>query len=466
MNGQASMERKAMKRLFSWKESPSKKALLLKGCRQTGKTHLLLEFAEKEYESYVYFNLEERRDIRGLFEGDDISAESVFERISFESPVKLVPGKSAVIFDEIQSSPGAYSALKPLAADGRYDILASGSLLGNRIEDLQRLSPMGYTDTVELRPMDFEEFLWAVGLTHGQTEYLRRCIRGKEPIDGFILKKISDYFRRFIVVGGMPAAVSKYAETRNYGEVRRVLKDIIDVVRMDAEKYSEKADRLRISKCFDSIPMQLASENKKFFYSEIEKKKGSGKKVYGDSLLWLERAGLIQYSYNLEEPVSPLAAKARESSFKIYMADTGILVAMMEPKAAADIVNRDVRSNNGAAAENAVACALAGNGYPLYFYERKNSTLEVDFVINCKEGVAAVEVKSGRNKGAKSLRTLYTLEKRVARGIKLSETNISEDINGIENYPLFAPCFFDNAGDIDIGTDDMESLQKRFGEIL
>ncbi len=441
----------------------------MEGCRQTGKTRTLLEFAEKEYESYAYFNLEADADIRRLFEGDDRTADFLLKRLSYsESQTELIPGKSAIILDEIQVSPGAYSALKTLSLDGRYDILASGSLLGTIVGDLQRLSPMGYVDIIELRSMDFEEYLWAVGYTHEQTGYLRDCIRRGEPIDDFILRRISEHFRTYMTVGGMPEAVLTYVETRDYVQVRKSLTHIIDVVRKDAEKYSSKTDRLRISKCFDSIPAQLASANKKFTYSRIEKKKGSGKRVYGDSLLWLERSGLVEFCYNLEEPVSPLASRVKPSSFKIYLADTGILTAMMEPKVAADIINRDVHANNGSVVENAVACALIRSGYPLYFYERNHSTLEVDFVINCKDGIVALETKSGRNKRAKSLRTLFTVEKRVARGIKLSEGNIFTDVNGIENYPLFAPCFLEDPADIlkEIGFLDAGSSKERFDEIL
>ena len=458
-----------MEKLVSWKGDPLRKALLMEGCRQTGKTRTLLEFAEKEYESYAYFNLETDVKTRGLFEGDNRTADFLLKRLSYdESQVELIPGKSAIILDEIQASPGAYSALKTLSLDGRYDILASGSLLGTMVGDLQRLSPMGYVDIVELRSMDFEEFLWAIGYTHEQTGYVRDCIRNGEPIDDFILGRISDHFRTYMTVGGMPEAVLTYVETKDYVQVRKSLSRIIDVVRRDAEKYSSKTDRLRIGKCFDSIPAQLASANKKFTYSRIEKKKGSGKRVYGDSLLWLERAGLVEYCHNLEEPVSPLAARVKPSSFKIYMADTGILTAMMEPKVAADIVNRDAHANNGSVVENAVACALVRNGYPLYFYERSHSTLEVDFIINCEDGVVALETKSGRNKRAKSLRRLFAVEKKVARGIKLSEGNVFTDDNGIENYPLFAPCFFDDSADVlkEIGFQDIGPLKERFDEVL
>ncbi|MFT0898775.1 ATP-binding protein [Candidatus Methanoprimaticola sp. MG2] len=458
------MERKAYAMMMSWKEDPNRKALLVRGCRQTGKTHLVREFAEANYESHIYIDLEDRADIRAVFETEDISASAIIDRISFDEPVRLVPGRSAIILDEIQSCISAYSSLKSLVIDGRYDIIASGSLLGVKIDDLQRRTPMGYVNILDMGPMDFEEFLWAMGVKKSGTDMLHRCIDNKEHIDDYICKRTNDLFRRYMVVGGMPAAVLEYSVKQNYAAVRKILNDILEVVGEDAERYSKGSQRLRIESCLRSIPEQLADENDKFEYFRIEKRKG-GARLYGTALLWLKRAGLIEYCYNLEEPVAPLTGRTRRSSFKLYMADTGMLTAMMEDGAAGNIVNRDPYSNNGAVMRNAIGCALRSNGYELRFYGKRDSTLEVDFVISIGGKVSAIEVKSGRDKRAKSLRSL-SRTRSVSRLIKVSDGNVFVDENGIENYPLFGPSFFPRSDGSDIEEmGSMDDLNARFDEV-
>lgn len=458
------MDRKAYADLMEWKGNPDRKALLVKGCRQTGKTHLVREFVNANYESHIYIDLEDRADIRSIFETENLDGAAIIDRLSFDSSVDLIPGKSAIVLDEIQSCIPAYSSLKSLVIDGRYDIIASGSLLGVKIDDLQRRTPMGYIDILEMGPMDFEEFLWAMGVKRSGTEMLRRCIESKEHIDDYICKRTNDLFRRYMVVGGMPAAVLEYAKSQNYTSVRKVLRGIIEVVGEDAERYSKGSQRLRIEACFRSVPAQLSEESNKFEYYRIEKRKG-GARVYGTALLWLKRAGLIDYCYNLEEPVAPLMNRTRESSFKLYMADTGILTAMMEDGVAGNIVNRDPYSNNGAVMENAIGCALRRNGYPLRFYEKTDSTLEVDFVVSIEGDVSAIEVKSGRDKRAKSLRTL-SKSRSVSRAIKISDGNVFVDENGIENYPLFGPSFFPRSDEQSFEPmDDIGDLNERFDSI-
>ncbi len=445
------MERKAYSKMTEWKTDTHHKALLVKGCRQIGKTYTVTEFARENYDSYLYINLEERDDVRSVFEGRNRSGSEVLEELSFLSEAELIPGRSAIILDEIQSCISAYSALKGMVCENKYDIIASGSLLGIKIDDLQHITPMGYVDILEMGPMDFEEFLWAMGLDHDKTEYIRGCIQKKSPIGDAVCKRITDLFRRFMVVGGMPAAVLKYAETKNYSATRKILEDIISVIGQDAEKYSKHIQRFRIEACFRSVPEQLARDTGRFRYSNIEKKKGASQRMYGPSLLWLRRAGLVEYCHNIEEPSSPISLRTRQDMFKLYMADTGVLVTMMDPEVAGNIVNVDPYSNNGAIMENAVASALVRNGYPLRYYSRDDSTMEIDFIIYMGSDVTAVEVKSGRNKRAKSLRTLFSSNRNVRRAIKICDGNIGVDSDGVEHYPLFGPCFFPGPTVPDIG---------------
>ncbi len=459
------MRRKAYEKMIEWKNDPFKKALLVEGCRQIGKTYLILEFAKDNYDEFVYFNLERDASARSAFETEDLTADKILDKLKFENKKLPSSKNSAIILDEIQACLPAYSALKALCEHGKYDIIASGSLLGVGISDLQQQSPLGYVNILRMNPMDFEEYLWAKGYDTKHLNYVQECIRGRKPIDPTICKILNQQFRRFMVVGGMPAAVLKYIETGDYSKVYEVQKDILEILGRDAERYSKGSHRLMIESCFRSIPNQLAKANKKFEYIEIEKTKG-GAHRYGPSLLWLKRAGLIHYCYNLSEPASPLMGRIRERSFKIYMCDTGLLTAMMGRGVAGNIVNRDPHSNNGSIMENAIACSLICNGYVPFFYEKQNSTLEVDFVINIGGDVVVMEVKSGQDKRSKSLTTLMK-NHTVKRAMKICDGNVFIDDNGVEHYPLFGPCFFEEPSTSDeFEPLDDEILKSRFVEIL
>lgn len=457
------MERKIIAEFHAWKSDPSHKALLVKGCRQVGKTYAILEFVRSNYDSFAYFNLEQDRDVSKIFDDPDITASTILERLSYYSDVELHDHRSVIVLDEIQASISAYSALKGLAEDGRYDIIASGSLLGVKINDLQRLSPLGYVNIVNMYPMDFEEFLWANGAKRSLTEYLRHCIQGMEPIDKAICAKVNNLFRRFMVIGGMPAAVKAYSDSRNYHKAYVIQRNILEIISEDAERYSKGDNRLKVSACLNSVPRQLARSNDKFTYFDVEKSKG-GKRLYGSAILWLLRTGLIYECHNVSEPIAPLDSRVRLGSFKIFMEDTGVLTAMMDRGTASDIVNKDIYTNNGAVMENAICCALRRNGYEPKFYEKINSTLEVDFVINVGGRVWAIEVKSGKDKRAKSLSTLFK-DHAVSRCIKISDGNIFTDENGIDSLPLFGACLLPEADSLDsVEPIDVDELQRQFDE--
>ena len=355
----------------------------------------------------------------------------------------MYPGKSAIILDEIQACIDAYSALKPLSEDGRYDIICSGSFLGINLDDKDdNLSPLGYAKIIQMHPMDFEEYLWAMGVNKELVSEIRANVQNLKHIDDYFHTAFTKHFRTYMVVGGMPAAVKMYSETKDYVRTSNVLKDIIAILKKDTGKYSRKAGRMKINRCLESIPRQLSKENKKFLYSDVEKKKGVGKKTYGNALDWLKEAGLISICNNLTEPNKPLSGKMIEDSFKVFMNDTGLLMALMDSYDPADIVLRDPYSNNGAVMECAVASALVKNGYPLYYYSKTDSTLEIDFVTESEGTPLLIEVKSGRNKRAKSMSVLMNEKNRKRRGIKIMNSNIDIDDQGVIHLPLYAPCFF------------------------
>ena len=463
------MKRKVLDNLISWKNDSQRKALLLRGCRQIGKTYIIREFLKDNYSGYIEINLEKNRDLHMIFQNNDRSAKSIIDRLLFDvKPIgKMIDGKSAIFIDEIQACPAAYSSLKALSDEGRFDIISSGSLLGVLLDDLQYQSPLGYVNAIDMYPLDFEEFLWAMGIEPEYTKYIENCIQSFKPLDKYILDKTSELFRRYLVVGGMPAAVLKYSTTRDYTQTRKVLKDIADLIGQDAQKYSSGPHRFRIEACLRSIPEQLAQENKKFQYHRVEKKKHAGKATYGQAIDWLKKANVAYLCHNVTEPTSPLTERTIDNIFKIYTSDTGILMALTEENIEGTIVNRDPFANNGAVMENAIACALRSKGYMLRYYSRMNSTLEVDFIVNFDGDITAIEIKSGKKKKSKSLHELFSNTRTVKRAIKLAEGNVFRDENGVEHYPLFGPCFFKGSDISDLEPmDSIDLLNQRFKEIL
>ena len=442
------MERKITQKMMDWKSDPERRPLIIAGCRQIGKTYSIREFVSKEYKSHIYINFEVQPDKKELFRGD-CTADELISRLILSEGVHMYSGESAIVLDEIQACTEAYSALKPLSEDKRFDIICSGSFLGiNLDDDDDHLSPLGYAKIMQMHPMDFEEYLWAMGINKDLISEVRAKVQGLERIDDYFHQAFTKHFRTYMVVGGMPAAVRAYADTKDYVRTFDVLQDIIMVLKRDTGKYSRKAGRTKINKCLDSIPRQLSKENKKFVYSDVEKRKGVGKRTYGSALDWLKEAGLITLCNNLTEPNKPLSGRAIEDVFKVFMNDTGLLMTLMDACDPADIVLRDPYSNNGAVMECAVASTLVKNGYPLYYYSKQNSTLEIDLVTEYEGTPILIEVKSGRNKKAKSLPMLMKDRKR--KGCRIMDSNIETDESGIVHLPLYAPCFFEEVRVSDI----------------
>ena len=448
--------------MADWKSRPDHKALVLLGCRQIGKTYSVKEFAGSNYDDVIYINFEETPEQKGIFSGD-LDYRTIIDRVETINKMILRPGRSVIILDEIQACNAAYSSLKSLSQQHDVDIIALGSFLGLRIDDKDdKLSPLGYVDLLDMYPMDFEEFLWAMGYDSGLIESIRSKIQSAETIDPVINKALNDAFRRYTAVGGMPEAVSVYSSTGSYMRAHEKLKDILEVLKRDAGKYSRGTDRMKIIKCLESIPNQLARKKKKFIYADIEKRRGRGSRYYGSALDWLRNAGLIEYCHNVSEPNPPLSGKTVEDDFKIYLCDTGLMSVLLEDADIDSLVNRDPYANNGAFLENAVASALVKLGYGLRYYEKEGSTLEIDFLINIEGRINLLETKSGRNKRSKSLNTLLAEKNRKRIGFKLADGNIFTDDNGAIHLPLYGICFFKESMVPEIGSLDPSSANERF----
>lgn len=437
------LKRKITQQLLDWKNEQNKPCLLVKGARQVGKTFIIEHFAKENYDNYIYINFELSPSLKTIFDGDlDFKTLKLNLEVNFPN-VKIEKGETLLFLDEIQACPNARVALKSFAIDGTLDVVASGSLLGLYYKEVSSY-PVGYERAIELYPLDFEEFLWGLGVNDEVIESARQSFASKTPLATSLIDRLNAYFRLFILVGGMPAVVNSYLANESINSVRQTQKALVDNYKNDVLKYASTADKQKILKTFESVPMQLAKKNKKFVFNDIDASdNNASERKYGSALNWLKDAGLVNFCYNLNEPALPLNSNRRLDSYKIYMRDTGLLVSLLEDGVAKAILEQDYYINEGGIAENVVAAEFAAHGHDLTYFERKSS-LEVDFVLNLDGVATAIEVKSGKNKQAKSLATVIKDYKTVGRYIKFEkDTNIEVTGDGVEHYPLFMVMFAD-----------------------
>ena len=458
------MERKIDRVLQNWFEDRDHKALVLRGPRQVGKSYAIRKLGTERYDSIIEINFEDRPDYISIFEGD-LSADAIFEKLSFTFIKENFEG-CLLFLDEIQSCPGAFSALKPLVEDGRCDIACSGSVLSEVVGD-SRLTPMGSIELEYMEPMDFEEFLWAMGFSHAQTETIRSHISEMKPFDGFVLRQLNDLFKRYVVIGGMPASVSAYARTRMYKDSYEELESIMKLLSDDIGRYvRDPVDRIRIEQCMDSIPRQLSRErNASFLYSDVSIGSGYGQREFGPAISWLEGAGIVDLCRNIEEVSEPFEVKMSGNTFKIYVKDTGVLVYMLGPAVAKGVMDGEFTINNGAVIEDAISEALIRKGYKVHFYRNPIRRMELDFVFNYNGELAVVEVESGRKKSARSLNKALSEDRAIDIAMKVSDSNISTDENGVRHYPLFGPSFFEDRAVLELppltGIDELKAALDR-----
>ena len=435
------LKRKIEATLTSWKGTVGHKPLVIKGCRQCGKTFSVLQFAKKNYKNVVYLNFVEHDDYKLAFEQSK-AVDDITMNISAMIPGSVFEeGKTCIILDEIQECPNARASLKFFKVDGRYDVIATGSLLGIRgygTRNAKASIPVGYEHIVEMFPLDFEEFLWAMGITPQIIDYASECMATVKPVSAAIHQRLSQLMLQYCVVGGMPEAVMAFKQRQNMGEVLQIQRDIVGGYEEDMLKYAEDNDKSRIRECFESIPKQLAKENKKFQYSVI--RKGAKASQYSGSIQWIEDAGIIARCYNLHITELPLDGNADKDSFKVYMADTGLFVSMLEDGTQFDILQGNLYGYKGAIFENLVADILHKMQRKLYYF-RKDSGLEVDFVLRYKGECVLLEVKS-ENGNTKSTRTILNHPEKyhVYHAIKLGSYNVGEKA-GVLTLPLYMAMF-------------------------
>ena len=401
------LKRKMYEQLLGWKNNKGKECLLIKGARQVGKTYLVREFAKAEYESFVEINFHMQSSLKVIFEGDK-SAEEIYKRITANIPgVKLIPGKTLIFLDEIQKCANARTALKFLAEDGRYDVIASGSLLGlaygkdadKDVEEVESV-PVGYEKPLVMYSLDFEEFLWAYGYGSDTVEYLKNFFSSKEKIPFEVNEKFEAILNEYLVVGGMPEVVADFMEDKDFTRVQEIQDKILASYADDISQHAKGAEKVKVRKCYDSIPRQLAKENKKFKYSEVESKATARK--FGDSIQWLRDANMAYICYNTTTPMLPLKAYEKDSEFKVYINDTGLLLALYGFATKQALLNGNLKGFAKVGIyENFVAETLVKNGYSLHYF-KPNDNSELEFVIERNGEVVPIEVKAG-NTATKSL---------------------------------------------------------------
>lgn len=430
------LKRKIEQRLMDWKNSENHKPLIIKGCRQCGKTFSVLDFVRKNYKNVVYLNFFENPGYASVFDGS-LEVDNIVMMLSalLGSTAVFESGQTVLVLDEIQECPEARTALKFFQIDGRYDVIGTGSLLGVKGYGKEPKSiPVGSETVMDMYPLDFEEFLWANGITDPVIGMLKKCLDEEAPVAEALHNRMKQLLLQYVVVGGMPDVVQTFVNTKQMNDVLRIQRDIVRSYEDDMVKYAEGKDKPRIRECFQSIPRQLSKENKKFQYSVV--KKGSTASKYIGSLQWIEDAGIIIRCHNLSITELPLDGNAEEDVFKVYMRDCGLFVSMLEDGTQYDILQGNLYGYKGAIFENLVADIFGKMGRKLYYF-RKDSGLEVDFVIRYQGQCTLVEVKAatGNTKSTKTI--LRNPEKyHVVSAIKLGDYNVGKT-GQILTLPLY-----------------------------
>ena len=429
------LRRKIQDTLLQWKNTPGHKPLIIKGCRQCGKTFSVREFAKKYYKHEIYLNFLQDSSYASIFSGSLEVNHLVMMMSALIPDAVFEAGATVIILDEIQDCPDARTALKFFHLDGRFDVICTGSLLGVRGYGKEPKSvPVGYETVIDMFPLDFEEFLWANGISEPMISVLEECLKKESPVPEALHNRFRQLLLQYVVVGGMPEAVQLFVDTKQVGSVLRLQRDIIRSYEDDMIKYADKKDKGRIAECFQSIPKQLSKENKKFQYSVV--RKGGTAAQYAGSLQWIEDAGIISRCYNLTLPELPLDGNAIEDIFKVYVKDTGLLISMLEDGTQFDVLQGNLYGYKGAIFENLIADFFAKMGRKLYYYH-KDSGLEIDFVIRWRGECALVEVKAETGNAKSAATILKHPEKyHVNQCIKLGNYNVGRS-GKILTLPLY-----------------------------
>lgn len=445
------MKRKIYTTLLDWKERRAgKTALLIDGARRVGKSYIVEAFAKKEYRSYILIDFfTASQDVKDLFENYLHDLDTFFLFLSNYYQVKLYPRETLIIFDEVQEFPRARGAIKYLVADGRYDYIETGSLMSIKKNVQDALIP-SEEHHVNLYPMDFEEFLWALG-DDMLMPFIKERFEKKQPLGPALHRKAMDLFRQYLIVGGMPQAVKEFVESRDFDEVDRVKRDILTLYRADMMKHAQGYE-IKVARVFDEIPAQLQKHERKFKLADLEK--NARMRDYEDALFWLDDAMIVNTCYNSTAPNIGLKLNMDRLTLKCYMADTGLLIShafdengIVSEEIYKKILFDKLGVNMGMIVENVVAQMLVASGHKLYFYsnpsrEDRNARMEIDFLIakdkiSNRHNISPIEVKSSTRYTLTSLRKFVTKYKEQTHIPYVIHPNDFKEEDGIVYLPLY-----------------------------
>jgi predicted AAA+ superfamily ATPase len=426
------MHRKIETLFLEWKNKKDRMPLLLYGARQVGKTYILNDFGDRHFRNMVYINLETNLSVADYF-SDDVTPKRLIRFLETTVNDLITPGETLIFFDEVQSCERALTSLKyfcELAPE--YHVAAAGSLLGVAINREHYSFPVGKVTSATLHPLDFEEFLWATGKELLAAE-IRSCFEDIRPMPEALHQKATELFRCYLITGGMPACVDSFAKKEKLVLIPSIQNEIANNYVADMAKYANPAEAVKIRACYNSIPAQLAKENKKFQYKTVQK--GGSATLFGASIDWLVQAGVVMKCKKIHHAFNPIPVYEDLSSFKLYMSDVGLLT-MKSGIPQQTVLSGEANLFMGAVVENYIAQALASKGYPLYYWTSEH-TAEIDFVMQKETDIISIEVKKGIRTRSKSM-SVFSQKYAPAYSIRFSEKNFGQGDNNILAIPHYA----------------------------
>ena len=429
------LKRKIDDYLIDWKKDEHKLPLIIKGARQIGKTNAIRNFGKNNYKTYLEINFALQPQFKTIFE-DGFEVDNIIKNITLKMPnLELNEYDTLIFFDEMQECVSTATSLKAFREDGRYDVICSGSLMGINYKEIESNS-VGNKEDYVMRSLDFEEFLWAKGYSNEQINDLYKNMLELKPLSNTQYEAIMSNFKDYMIVGGMPAIVSRFVENKNFSGILKMQQQILLDYEEDITKYAGGLDKTKILNCYRKIPVFLGNENKKFQISKIAN--GARSREYVGVVEWLENAGIVNVSYAMEQASIPLKGNYNPDNYRLYFADTGLLIGSLDEETQEDLRNNEnMNTYKGALYENVVSDMLVKAGYQLYFYKDDSKKIEMDFMIRDRQSLIPVEVKANDN-ATISLNNLINsnLYKDIKYGIKLCNKNIG--FNGkFYTFPYF-----------------------------
>ena len=429
------LKRKIDNYLIEWKNSSNKLPLIVKGARQIGKTESIRNFARNNYKNVIEINFILQKQFKDIFD-DGFEVDTIIKNISLRNPnLEFIPGDTLIFFDELQDCINCATSLKSFREDGRYDVICSGSLMGINYNEIESNS-VGNKEDYIMRSLDFEEFLWAKGYSNEQIDDLYKHMQELKPLSNMQYDVMMANFKDYMIVGGMPAIVSRFIENKNFSGILKMQQQILLDYEEDITKYAGGLDKTKILNCYRKIPVFLGNENKKFQISKIAD--GARNREYVGVVEWLANAGIVNISYAMEQASLPLKGNYNPDNYRLYFADTGLLIGSLDEEVQDDLRNNEnMNTYKGALYENIVSDMLVKEGYDLYFYRDDSKKIEMDFMVRDKNSLIPIEVKANDN-ATISLNNLINsnLYKDIKYGIKLCNKNIG--FNGkFYTFPYF-----------------------------